>query len=454
MSSEETVHSWEELEKLIVEEDAVSLGKFLETISPGETALAVSRLNDEYRKRLLVLLEPAEAADLLDDLPDEQAVDLIDEISPVEAAAIVDQMPSDAQADILADLSAANAEAILDAMSPEEAETARELLKYPKNTAGGIMVTEFLAYLEIMTVDDVIQDLKTHVTKYADYDVQYAYITSAGGGLIGVLRMRDLLLSRGESHVRSVMIANPICLSVHTSLDELKQLFEEHTFLGIPVADEENRLIGLVRRTDVTEASHEQVKNAFLRVSGIVGGEEFRSMPFLRRSFRRLSWLSINIVLNVLAASVIALYQDTLSAVIALAVFLPIISDMSGCSGNQAVAVSIRELSLGLVKPQELARVLFKEIGIGLTNGFVLGILLGSVALLWKGNPYLGLVVGGALATNTVVSVCLGGVVPLFLKLIRIDPALASGPILTTVTDMCGFFFALSFATALLPLLC
>jgi Mg/Co/Ni transporter MgtE len=186
---------------------------------------------------------------------------------------------------------------------------------------------------------------------------------------------------------------------------------------------------------------------------GIVGGEEFRSMPLVQRSFRRLSWLSINIVLNIIAASVIAFYQDTLSAVIALAVFLPIISDMSGCSGNQAVAVSIRELTLGLIKPYEVVRVFLKEIGVGLANGVVLGILLGAVAVFWKGNPYLGLVVGGALATNTVVAVCLGGVVPLFLKWIRMDPALASGPILTTVTDMCGFFFALSFATAVLPLL-
>ena len=173
-------------------------------------------------------------------------------------------------------------------------------------------------------------------------------------------------------------------------------------------------------------------------------------MPLLQRSGRRLSWLSLNIVLNIIAASVIALYQDTLAAVIALAVFLPMVSDMSGCSGNQAVAVSMRELSLGLVRPNELARVLAKEAGIGLLNGLVLGLMLGAAAWFWKGNPFLGLVVGGALALNTFVAVSFGGLIPLALKRMKLDPALVSSPLLTTVTDMCGFFFVLSFASLML----
>lgn len=151
------------------------------------------------------------------------------------------------------------------------------------------------------------------------------------------------------------------------------------------------------------------------------------------------------------AASVIALYFDTLSVAIALAVFLPIVSDMSGCSGNQAVAVSMRELSLGIVKPFEVVRVWIQEIKVGVLNGITLGILLGVVAWLWKDNYWLGLVVGTALAINTMVAVSLGGTVPLVLKRIGVDPAVASGPILTTVTDMCGFFLVLSLATLVLP---
>jgi magnesium transporter len=145
------------------------------------------------------------------------------------------------------------------------------------------------------------------------------------------------------------------------------------------------------------------------------------------------------------------MHQDTLSAVIALAIFLPIISDMSGCSGNQAVAVSMRELTLGLVTPREIGRVLGKEALLGLLTGSVLGVLIAGVAWIWQASPWLGLVVGGALATNTLVAVTVGGTIPLILKRFGVDPALASGPILTTVTDVSGFLLALSIASALLP---
>jgi magnesium transporter len=148
---------------------------------------------------------------------------------------------------------------------------------------------------------------------------------------------------------------------------------------------------------------------------------------------------------------VIALYEDTLSAVIALAVFLPIVSDMSGCSGNQAVAVSMRELTLGAAAPRDVARVWGKELSVGLINGCVLGVLLGIAAWAWKGSAVLGLVVGLALCINTVVAVSIGGTVPLLLKRFNLDPAIGSGPLLTTITDMCGFFLVLSFATIALP---
>jgi magnesium transporter len=253
--------------------------------------------------------------------------------------------------------------------------------------------------------------------------------------------------------IDEVMVKEPLSVNVNTPLRDLRDFFIQYNFLGVPVVGDDGSLVGIVRSSTVREETNRRTNQVFLKFAGIVGGEEFRSMPLLKRSSRRLSWLSINIILNIIAASVIALYQDTLEKAIVLAVFLPIISDMSGCSGNQAVAVSIRELTLGLVRPRELIRVLSKESAIGIVNGIVLGVLLGGAALLWKGNPYLGLVVGVSLAANTFVAVSFGGLVPLILRGMRTDPALASGPLLTTITDMCGFFFVLSFASVMLPLL-
>jgi magnesium transporter len=451
MSDETSASPWEQLSQILESGDPRPLQAFLEHIGPAETARAISRLSQEDRNRLLTLLDPTDAADVIEDVSEAQAVDLIEDLPPEQAAAIVEELPSDLQADLLGQLEDEETEAILRRMPPEGASGVRQLLAYAADTAGGVMVTEYLAYRDDQTVSDVLEDLRCNRERYADYHVQYLYVSDARGALVGVLRMRDLLFPSQSATLRSLMIRDPLQVAVHMRVEQLARFFVEHKFYGVPVVDTEGRLAGVVLPESVEEAMRKRADRQILSLSGIIGGEEFRTMPLAARAGRRLSWLSINIVLNVVAASVIALYQDTLAAVITLAVFLPIISDMSGCSGNQAVAVSMRELTLGLVRPNELLRVLLKESSLGLVNGLALGILLGAAALLWKGNPYLGLVVGSALAANSILSVSLGGLLPLILKRWRLDPALVSGPVLTTVTDMCGFFLLLSFATALLP---
>ena len=293
--------------------------------------------------------------------------------------------------------------------------------------------------------------MEQNVESYRDYVVQYSYVIDARGRLVGVLRMRDLLLAPRGLSIGRLMLRDPLTVRDTSNLDELRSFFSSHAFFGVPVVDSRGVLLGLVQRSDVEQAQADRAGTDYLKSQGIVGGEELRTMPLWQRSRRRLAWLSINIVLNVVAASVIAFYQETLAAVIALAVFLPIISDMSGCSGNQAVAVSMRELSLGLVRPAEVFRVWLKEIAVGVINGLALGALLAGVGWAWKGNPILGLVVGVAMALNTMLAVSIGGTLPLLLRRFRMDPALASGPILTTVTDMCGFFLLLSLATVFLP---
>jgi magnesium transporter len=441
---------WIELERLLDAGDGLVLRQFLETLSGADTVLAVSRLPHEQQKRLFTLLHPEQAADLMEQLPDVAAVDIVEQLDPEAAARILHELPSDGQADLIGELEHEDAEAILAELEPEEAGDVRTLAAYDDDEAGGLMVTEFLAYPQTTTVGALIDDLRQNREVYADYDVQYAYVVDAEERLVGVMPIRDLLLSPPDAVVGEHMIAEPFSLSDHEPIDEVERFFDEHDILGVPVVDARGVLLGVVHGADLEEAIAERSDNDFRQAQGIVGGEELRTMPLGLRSRRRLMWLSLNIVLNVIAASVISLYEETLQAVIALAVFLPIISDMSGCSGNQAVAVSIRELSLGYVRPQELLRVWSKEITVGTINGLLLGVLIAIVAWAWKGLPVLGLVVGVAMMLNTMVAVSLGGLVPLVLKRFDKDPALASGPILTTVTDMCGFFFVLGFASVVL----
>jgi magnesium transporter len=439
-----------ELEALIDAGDGPALGAYLGGLGGLDDVNLISRLDAARRVRMLTLLDAEFAAGLVRSLPDPLVVEALGAIDADAGAAILEELPSDERADLLGTLDVERAAAILDRLSIASAADARLLGAYPDDVAGGLMVTEFLRYPRSTTVAQVVEDLGTNAERYSKYDIQYAYVTDPHGRLAGVLRMRDLLLIDRSRRLSDMMIRDPLSVRDDVSLDGLLALFEEHGFFGIPVVDAERGLVGVVQRSAVEAAAAADADRVYRRTQGIVGGEELRSMPILLRSRRRLSWLSVNIVLNIVAASVIAMHTDTLEAVIALAVFLPIISDMSGCSGNQAVAVSMRELTLGVVRPSEVRRVIAGEALLGAINGLALGLLIGLVAVLWKGDPDLGLVVGGALMLNTVVAVIIGGAVPLVLKRLGVDPALASGPILTTVTDMCGFFIVLTFASLML----
>lgn len=450
LTKPELTKPWEDLSSLVEVGRPEQLQEFLDSISPSDTALAVSRLTSAEQSQLLTLLGPEDAAELIEDISDVQAADIIEELPPQQAAAILEELDSDHVVDLLGELDDEDADAIIEQMAPEDAEEARKFLQYAPATAGGLMISEYLDFRSSQSVQDVLDDFQNNREEYAYYDVQYLYITDEQNRLEGVLRMRDLLFPKRGTILGTLMIKTPYKINVDASLEELEDFFEDHDLFGVPVVDGEGRMCGVVMPEAVESAGQERSVQQFLGFSGIIGGEEFRSMPLSSRCGRRLSWLSLNIVLNIVAASVIAIYQDTLAAAIALAVFLPMVSDMSGCSGNQAVAVSMRELSLGLVRPTELLWVLGKEASLGLLNGLALGGILGAVAFLWKGNFYLGMVVGGALALNTLVAVSMGGLIPLLLKRLKLDPALVSSPLLTTVTDMCGFFFVLSFASLVL----
>ena len=428
--------------------DQQRLTEIVKSIPRQDALHQVAHLEAKERNRLVSLITPATAAKLIEDAPTDLAVVIIEELESLAAAKIMEEMHSDTQADIFYELDTEDADVILSKMDPAAANRVRKLAQYEPDTAGGLMELEIFSFRTDETVGAVLKRLATSDGDFERYRGQHPYTLEKTGKLVGVVSLRGLLTSQRAVSLSEIM-HKPLTVHPEQTLENLVVLFEEHPFLGIPVVDDLGLPLGVVSRVAVAEAVLERAEKENLfrqRVS-----DELRSMPTWLRSRRRLVWLSSNIVLNIIAASVIAAYEQTLAAVIAIAIFLPMVSDMSGCSGNQAVGVSMRELALGLTRPADLFYVLRKEFGVGIINGIVLGILIGAVVWVWKGSPYLGLVIGLALATNTLIAVSIGGTVPLLLKRIGVDPAVASGPLLTTVTDMMGFFLVLSLATLFMP---
>lgn len=211
----------------------------------------------------------------------------------------MEELASDHLVDVLGEMEADASQAILAKMDRKEAEEARMLLAYIPDCAGGLMISEFLVYKTDDTIQDVLDDLQANRSEYVDYHVQYFYVVDRQSRLAGVLRMHDLLFPARETRLTQVMIASPLSVSHHTSLRALEEFFEEHHLFGVPVVDDRQRLVGVVLPSAIEEAVNKRKTKTFLRLSGIIGGEEFRTMPLLSRSGRRLSWLSMNIVLSI-----------------------------------------------------------------------------------------------------------------------------------------------------------
>lgn len=430
--------------------ESIRVADAIERLDASDRARLLDSLNPDERDAVVIALDTVAAAELLDQLPEVFAAELLEHIDAPHAAAIIHELPSDEQADILRIVDPEHAEAILVALEPTEAEQVRRLGGYAPDTAGGIMITEFLSYTDTTTVGETVADMRQNADKYNSFDVQYCYVTDERGVLRGVCRLRDLILASDTTQLEELMQLKLKYVRDDDTLDTLDDFFDSYAYHGVPVVDEQSRLVGVVLGKDVREAESDRAGATYRRSQGIISGEELRSMPLLLRARRRLSWLGINICLNLVSASVIAANQNVLEELIVLAIFLPVISDMSGCQGNQAVAVSVRELTLGVTRPPDLFRVFRKEAFLGLINGIVLGSVVGTIAGLYSGQLYVGIVIASALAANSVFAVCLGGLIPLVLRGIGKDPALASGPILTTLTDMLGFFLTLTLAAALI----
>lgn len=429
--------------------DAQGLGRLFEPVSLAEGLRLILQLGFDDRAQVLSLLPSDIAAALIAEAPHEMGADLMEALEVSRAVEIFDEFDSDVQADLIGDMEDQEAEAILSQMDAGDAADMRRLAEYEDDTAGGLMMVETFHFEDSQTVGAVLKELARDDLDVDRYRGHHPYILDDAGRPVGVVSLRGLLTAKRSSLLTSIMV-EPLTVLVTAQVSELEDIFDKYPFLGMPVVDDDGRLVGVVSRSAVSQALLERAESENLKLQGVVG-DELRSMPTLLRSRRRFAWLSANIVLNIIAASVISAYEETLTAVIALAIFLPMVSDMSGCSGNQAVGVTMRELSLGLVRPIDVVRVWLKEISVGAINGVALGALIGVVAWVWKGSPALGLVIGLALALNTMLAVSIGGVIPLLLKRLGQDPAAASSPLLTTVTDMAGFFFVLSLATLMMP---
>lgn len=389
-------------------------------------------------------------AEVITELPEELQIQLFEAMRVTRLSGIIQEMFSDDVADVLGQVSTKRLEELLASLSDEHRKEIADLLRYPEDSAGGIMQTEFFAVREEMTLAEAREAIRRDEDKVGE-GVFYIYAVDDIGRLRGVLKLRDLLFRRPEKKVREVMIPEVRCVSVHADQEAIANLFARYHFSAIPVIDDFGHLAGVVTGEDAMEVMQEEATEDMQRMVGL-SGEEGIQTPWRLSLRNRLPWLFINLGTAFLAAWVVSLYETTIAQYAVLAIFLPIVAGQGGNAGTQTLTIVVRSLALGEVHIGDHGRILLKEFIVGLCAGIATGLAVGAISWLWKGDRIIGIVVCLAMIVNMCAAAVAGVVVPLGLKALKIDPALASAIMVTTVTDVVGFFIFLSLAAAALSM--
>jgi magnesium transporter len=418
--------------------------QLLAELHPADIADIVERLKEEDRTRVMSLLSEELAAEVLSLVEEYHKPEVIESIPEETLTKIVLHMDSDDMTDILEDLPKEEAEEILDAMSPEEAAPLRQLLSYPPDSAGGLMQTELVKVRPDYSLAETTQLIREKTGKLDD--IINVYVVNEHDILIGIVPLRALILAKPEQKVSEVMVKDVITAMVDMDQEQVAQLFRKYDFISLPVVDQQGKLLGRILVDDIVDVIQEEASEDIYRLAGVDKEEHVNDSPL--RSIRlRLPWLSFNAITAIAAATVVGFFQGTIQKVVALAVFMPIVAGMGGNAGTQSLTVITRGIALGELTFANAKRVLLKELIAGLCNGIILGLIMATLAYLYEGNPMLGVVLGLAMIANMFMAALAGTSIPLLLKWAKVDPALASGVIVTTFTDVTGFFCFLGLAT-------
>jgi len=421
----------------------------LATLHPADRAEAFSDLPEENQEKILPRLDLQTTADLLEELEDEEAAEVASHLTPETLADVLDEMDPDSAADILGDIPAAQANETLAQM--EEAEEVIPLLAHPDDTAGGLMTSEFYALRRQMTTQMAIEFLRTqHPDSEAPY---YLYVVDRFQKLIGIVGLRDLIVSSPSATIEAVMKRDVISIPVGTDQEEVAHVMQKYDLLALPVVDGEGKLVGVIGYDDIVDVIEEEATEDIYRLANVSDGDLQVFSPIQLSVRRRLPWLLINLFTAFLAASVVNFFEATIAKLTVLAVFQSIVAGQGGNSGTQTLAMVVRGLALGEIEFSDGWEAMLREAGIGLIHGATVGVCVAIGAWLWRGIPLLGVVIGLAMVGNMVAAGIAGTVVPLTLKALKLDPALASAVIVTTVTDCVGFGLFLGLATLMLPYL-
>lgn len=417
--------------------------RMLSTLTPQSIAQLLESSPPRIRQVLWKLIDKEIEGEVLQELTDDVRSQILATMDTEEMVAVMEGLDADDVADILQDLPERVMAEVLSAMSEADRARVEDVLAYDEETAGGLMDTDTISVRPNLTLDVVLRYLRRH--EQLPESTDSLFVVNRKGQYIGLLPLSKLLTTDPSVTVREVVNTDVEPIPADMPDTEVARLFEKYDWITAPVVDENNRLLGRITIDDVVDVIREGADHSLMSLAGL-DEEEDTFAPVRRTARRRALWLGINLLTALLASWVISLFQGTLDKVVALAVLMPIVASMGGVAGSQTLTVVIRGMALGQIGRSNLSWLLSRELGSGILNALLWSLVMGAIAALWFGDSRIALIIVAAMVINLVTAAMAGAILPVALRAMRIDPALAGGVALTTVTDVVGFMSFLGLA--------
>ena len=418
--------------------------RMLNGLSPADVAHLLESSPPKYRHVLWQMVEVDQEGEVLGELSDELQAHFLSDMDAAEVAMITEDMEDDDVADILQQVPDRITQEVLNAMDHQDRTRLEQVMHYPDDCAGGLMNTDTITIRARLTLDVVLRYLRRHdeIPKMTDNLI----VVNRSDQFIGLLSLRTLLVSDPSVSVREMMQTDVEPIPVDMSDTEVARLFERNDWVSAPVVNTDGRLLGRITIDDVVDVIREDADHSFMSMAGL-DEEEDTFAPVSRAAPRRAVWLGINLATAFVASSMINLFQDTIEKVVALAVLMPIVASMGGIAGTQTLTVLIRGIAMGQVGKNNQLWLVNRELLIGVINGLLWASVVAVAASVWFEDWLIGLIIAAAMVINLITAALTGAVIPLLMTRAKIDPALAGGVVLTTVTDVVGFVSFLGLAT-------
>jgi magnesium transporter len=438
-------------QKLLRRGAITNLSKMLGKMHPADVAKIIVHLPSPKEKRTVFELVKGEGprGQVLSELDADSIQQVLADVSAPDIAWLLKDLPSDDVTYVMGVLPDTLSKEILALMKTEDSTEIAELLKYPKDTAGGIMTTEFLALSEDTTAHETIRRLQRATD--AEH-VFYVYVTDKDEHLVGVLSLRQLLTVPPETPLKNIMTRDVFSVSVDMDQEEVARQVARYNLLAIPVVEKDSTLVGIITVDDVVDVIREEATEDMLKSAGVTE-EDVLASSSMRAARLRLPWLFTNLVGSLISGAILWQFRYTIQEVVTIVTFIPVIAAMGGNVGLQSSTLIIRGLATGRIELADVWSVFFRETRIGLLLGLACGILLTLVGWVWHGQPFLGMVVGVSMLIAFLISTSMATIMPVVLKRMGVDPAVAAGPFVTTANDITGISIYLTLSTALLSYL-